>query len=66
MLLPLTVMSPENNGDAYSSVNIVFTFCMALRKVSPVPSLAFDPTFSVICAIIKLLLLSSRISRPAC
>jgi hypothetical protein len=51
MLLPETVMSPENNGDAYNSANIVFTFSIADLNVSPVPSLAFPPTFKFILAI---------------
>ena len=52
--LPLKLRSPPVSGDRYNSVNIVFTFCMADLRVSPVPSFAFDPVFSVCCAILNL------------
>ena len=66
MLLPLTVIAPEYSGELYNSVNMVFTCCMACLKVSPVPSLAFVPTFKLILAIIlsltfSLILLNGRL-----
>ena len=39
-------------GAENTSVKFSLTFCMATRKVSPVPSLAFDPMFNVCCAIL--------------
>ena len=50
--LPTNVKAPVDKGPAYSSVNMVFTFSMAARKVSPVPSFAVDPMFKVNCAIL--------------
>ena len=50
--LPLIVMALLNNGDAYISVKLSLTLSIATRKVSPVPSFAFDPMFSVCCAIL--------------
>ena len=53
MLLPTKDIESLKREDAYTSVNIVFTFCIAALNVSPVPSFAFDPTFNVCCAITK-------------
>jgi len=50
--LPLISMASLNNGDAYISVKLSLTLSIATRKVSPVPSLAFDPMFSVCCAML--------------
>ena len=40
-------------GALYISVNIVFTLIIASRNVSPVPSLAFVPTFKLILGILR-------------
>ena len=54
--LPTKDISPADKGERYNSVKFSFTLFIATRKLSPVPSFAFDPMFSVCCAIFILLL----------
>ena len=44
---PVKLMPSANNGEAYNSVKFSFTFIIAARNVSPVPSFALVPTFKV-------------------
>ena len=53
MSCQLWLIPSLKRGDAYNSVKLSFTLIIASRKVSPVPSFAFDPTLSTSLVIIR-------------